>query len=139
MGETLSKEEAAVLIKGRQILRARGLKLDADVKTICEAAGISRKTGYKWTDQLGPEARERENELREELARLQAEKEELEKRYDDINFENEGRKLAWKIHGVDELIRSKKNTSRPSHFTPKNMALFGNNGFELGHIGEVNI
>jgi len=64
--------------------------------------------------QLGPEAQEREDELRGELARLQAEKEELEKRYDDINFENEGRKLAWKIHGVDELIRSKKNTSRPA-------------------------
>jgi len=114
MVETLSKEEAAMLIKSRQVLRARGLKLDADVKTICEAAGISRKTGYKWADQLGPEAQEREDELRGELARLQAEKEELEKRYDDINFENEGRKLAWKIHGVDELIRSKKNTSRPA-------------------------
>lgn len=103
-----------MLIKSRQVLRDRGLKLDADVKTICKAAGISRKTGYKWTNQLGPEAQERENELREELARLQAEKEELEKRYDDINFENEGRKLAWKLHGVDELIRSKKNTSRLS-------------------------
>jgi len=39
-----------MLIKSRQVLRARGLKLDADVKTICEAAGISRKTGYKWAD-----------------------------------------------------------------------------------------
>ena len=103
-----------MLIKSRQILRARGLKLDADVKTICQAAGISRKTGYKWADQSGPEARERDDELRGELARLQAEKEELEKRYDDINFENEGHKLAWKIHGVDELIRSKKNISRPA-------------------------
>jgi transposase len=114
MREILSTEEAAMLIKGRQVLRARGLKLDADVKTICEAAGISRKTGYKWTNQFGPEAQERENELRGELAQLQAEKEELEKRLDDISFENEGRKLAWKLHGVDELIRSKKNTSRLS-------------------------
>ncbi len=101
-----------MLIRGRQVLRARGLKLDADVKTICQAAGISRKTGYKWVNQLGPETQERENELREELAQLQAEKRELEKRYDDISFENEGRKLAWKLHGVDELIRLKKNTSR---------------------------
>jgi len=102
-----------MLIKSRQVLRDRGIKLDADVKTICTAAGISRKTGYKWVNQFGPEAQERENKLRGELAQLQSEKKELEKRYDDISFENEGRKLAWKLHGVNELIRSKKNTSRP--------------------------
>jgi len=102
-----------MLIQGRQILRESGLKLDADVKTICEAAGISRKTGYQWSEQFGPEARAREENLQEELARLRAEKAALEKRYDDVDFENEGRKLAWKLWGVDEFIRSKKNTSRP--------------------------
>ncbi len=112
MAERLSKEKVAVLIQGRQILRESGLKLDADVKTICKAAGISRKTGYQWSEQFGPEAREREDKFQEELARLQAEKALLEKRNDDLDFENEGRKLAWKLHGVDELIRSKKNTSR---------------------------
>lgn len=100
----------AVLIKGRRILRTRGLDLDADVKTICEAAGISRKTGYKWAAHLGSKVQKRGDDLREEVARLEAEKKKLEKRYDDIRFENEGRKLAWEIHGVDELIRSKKNT-----------------------------
>lgn len=112
MNENLSRDEVALLITGRRILRDRGLKLDADVKTICEAAGISRKTGYQWFEQFGPEARQGEENLSGELARLRAEKAALEKRYDDINFENEGRKLAWKLWGVDEFIRSKKNTSR---------------------------
>lgn len=110
MSKALSKEETAVLIQGRKILRARGLKLDADVKSICKAAGISRKTGYQWADQAGPEAQKQRDALQEEVDRLEAEKEELEKRYDDVLFENEGRKLAWEIHGVDELLRSKKNT-----------------------------
>jgi len=35
----------------------------------------------------------------------------LEKSYDDLRFENEGRKIAWRIHGVDEFIAGKKNTS----------------------------
>ena len=99
-----------MLIRGRKVLRDRGLKLDADVTTICNAGGISRKTGYQWAEQMGPEAQKRRDELQEEVDRLEAEKKELEKRYDDILFENEGRKLAWEIHGVDELIRSKKNT-----------------------------
>ena len=101
-----------MLIKGRKVLRDRGIDLDADVTTICDAGGISRKTGYQWTNQAGPEAQKKSDELQEELDRLKAEKKELEKRYDDILFENEGRKLAWEIHGVDELIRSKKNTYR---------------------------
>lgn len=112
MSENLSRDEVALLIRGRRILRDRGLKLDADVKTICEAAGISRKTGYQWSEQFGPEARRREESLSGELARLREEKALLEKRNDDLNFENEGRKLAWEIHGVEEFIRSKKNTSR---------------------------
>jgi len=99
-----------MLIRGRKILRERGLDLDADVTAICDAAGISRKTGYQWVNQAGPEAQKQRDKLQEELDRLEAEKKDLEKRYDDILFENEGRKLAWEIHGVDELLRSKKNT-----------------------------
>jgi len=99
-----------MLIRGRKILRARGLKLDTDVKAICKAAGISRKTGYQWAEQAGPEEQKQRDALQEEVDRLEAEKKEMEKRYNDILFENEGRKLAWEIHGVDELIRLKKNT-----------------------------
>ena len=109
MSKALSREEVATLIKGRKVLRALGLNLDADVTTICKAAGISRKTAYDWANQAVLEE-QKKDELQEEVERLEADKKELEKRYDDILFENEGRKVAWDIHGVDELLRSKKNT-----------------------------
>lgn len=113
MNENLSQEEVGVLIRGKKILRAKGLPMDIDAKSICEVAGVSRKTGYQWAGKL--ESADRQNEvehsLRLEIEHLKAEHAELEKRYDDIRFENEGRKIAWRIHGVDEFIAGKKNTS----------------------------
>ena len=113
MNGNLSQEEVGILIRGKKILRAKGLPIEADVKSICEAAGVSRKTGYQWAGKL--ESADRQNEvehsLRQEIERLKAEHAELEKRYDDIRFENEGRKIAWRIHGVDEFIAGKKNTA----------------------------
>jgi hypothetical protein len=113
MNGNLSQDEVGILIRGKKILRAKGLPMDADVKSICEVAGISRKTGYQWADKL--ESADKQNEvehtLRQEIDRFKAEHAELEKRYDDLRFENEGRKIAWKIHGVDELITGKKNTT----------------------------
>ncbi len=50
MSQKLSPEEVAVVIKAKKILNARGLSPDTDVKTICQAAGISRKTGYQWAN-----------------------------------------------------------------------------------------
>jgi hypothetical protein len=115
MNENLSQEEVGILIRGKKILRAKGLPIEADVKSICEAAGVSRKTGYQWADKSrrGGTAKQNEVEhsLRQEIERLKAEHAELEKRYDDIRFENEGRKIAWRIHGVDEFIAGKKNTA----------------------------
>ena len=113
MNENLSQEEVGILIHGKKILRAKGLPMDADVKAICEVAGISRKTGYQWADKLESAAKQNEMEhtLRQEIDRFKAEHAELEKRYDDLRFENEGRKIAWRIHGVDEFIAGKKNTS----------------------------
>jgi transposase len=108
MGDHLQRDEVALLIKARQLLKAKGLSKDADIKRICESAGVSRKTGYQWAKDLqinggdpGPE---------EELARLKAEHEELKKRFAQVDFENEGRKLAWEIHEVDKLLAAKKNT-----------------------------
>ena len=113
MNKDLSQEEVGILIRGKKILRAKGLSMDTDVKSICEAAGISRKTGYQWAEKM--ESADRQNEiehtLRQENERLKTEYTELEKRCDDLRFENEGRKIAWEIHGVDEFIASKKNTS----------------------------
>ena len=113
MNENLSQEEVGILIHGKKILRAKGLPMDADVKAICEVAGISRKTGYQWADKLESAAKQNEMEhtLRQEIDRFKAEHAELEKRYDDLRFENEGRKIAWRIHGVDEFIADKKNTA----------------------------
>lgn len=111
MAEKLSAQEVAILIQARKILKAKGLAKDADVKTICHAAGISRKTGYQWAKQLGNVSKEHDKDLHQQRTEAKAEHEELKKRYDDLRFENEGRKLAWEIHGVDELLRAKKNTT----------------------------
>ncbi len=113
MNKDLSQEEVGILIRGKKILRAKGLPMDGDVKSICEVAGVSRKTGYKWAGKLETASKQNEAEhrLRQEIERLKAEHTELEKRYDDLRFENEGRKIAWKIHGVDEFIAGKKNTT----------------------------
>ena len=110
MGEQLTQEEVALLIRARQLLREKGLNKDADIKSICEAAGVSRKTGYQWASGIKCSDNE-EAVLREELTRLKAEHEDLKKRYDRAMWENEGHKLAWEIHGVDELLAAKKNTT----------------------------
>lgn len=48
--------------------------------------------------------------MREELARLKAEHDQLKKAYDDVSWENEGRKIAWEIHELDAMIAEKKST-----------------------------
>ena len=114
MSKELSRDEVAALIRARKIIKGRGLSKDVDVKTICEAAGISRKTGYQWADKLESAVKQKhvEDSLRQEIERLKANNAELEKRCDDVRFENEGRKIAWEIHDVDELIAAKKNTTK---------------------------
>jgi len=109
MPECLSAQEAALLIRARRILKDKGLNKDIDVKGICEAAGVSRKTGYRWAKSLEiPE--QQATAPGQEMALLKAEHEDLKKRYERSEWENEAHKLAWEIHGVDELIASKKNT-----------------------------
>jgi transposase-like protein len=109
MTEKLSAQEVALLIRARQLLKAKGLRKDADVRGICEAAGISRKTGYQWARTLELSGGEGDTALKEELARIREEHEGLKKRYRDLEFENEGHKLALVIHGVDEVLAAKKN------------------------------
>lgn len=108
MDERLNRDEVATLIRARKILKAKGLSKDVDVKGICETAGISRKTGYQWAAKLAERPERCESAPEEEVSRLRADYEELQKRYDDVCFENEGRKVAWRIHGVDEMIAGKK-------------------------------
>jgi len=110
MPECLSAQEVALLIRARQILKDKGLDKDIDVKGICEAAGYPAKTGYQWASSV-ESTNEREAALRGELTRLKTDYEDLKTRYERSEWENEVHKLAWEIHGVDELIASKKNTT----------------------------
>jgi hypothetical protein len=110
MSNKVTADEVAQVIHARKILKARGLSSDTDVKTICQAAGISRKTGYQWANKLMQVSDSKEQALCEELERLKAEHEDLKKRFDDVRFENEGRKIAWEIHEVDKLLAEKKST-----------------------------
>lgn len=104
----LNRDDVAMMIIARQISRDIGLSPDADIKTICERAGISRKTGYQWAGKFR-DSEMKEHELERELAQLKSDKERLENELNDLRFENEGRKLAWEIHKVDELLGVKKN------------------------------
>jgi len=110
MSQKLSPEEVAVVIKAKKILKAQGLSPNTDVKTICQAAGISRKTGYQRANKLMQTSDLKEQALREQLKQLNAEHEDLKKRFDDVRFENEGRKIAWEIHEIDKLLTEKKST-----------------------------
>lgn len=92
-------------------MRAKGMDKDVDVSTICQTAGISRKTGYQWADRYVKSPEDSDGQLSQKFCQLEAEHEALKKLYDQVRFENEGRKLAWDIHGVDEMLRLKKNTT----------------------------
>jgi len=108
MSVPLTAEQVAVIIRARRLLKDKGLSPDTDVKTLCSQVGISRKTGYQWEKRLDQASGD--DPLREELARLKAEHEKLKKAYDDVSWENEGRKIAWEIHEVDAMIAEKKST-----------------------------
>lgn len=108
----LTPEEVAILIRSRKILKDKGIPKDTDVSSICKIAGISRKTGYQWV--AGMEAaKEKESILQREHDRLNEKHDKLKQLYERARFENEGRKIAWEIHRVDEYIASKKNTAKP--------------------------
>lgn len=110
MTNRLNPREVALLIRARQILKDKGLGKDTDVKSICEAAGVSRKTGYQWAKGLDLSEGE-DSALKEEMARLKAEHEDLKNRCRRLEAINEGHKLAWEIHGVEEILAAKKNTT----------------------------
>lgn len=111
MNDELTCEDVAVMIRARRISRRIGLAPDADIKTICEHAGISRKTGYQWSEKFSGGPGHDERELVRQLDQLKSEHEKLKDNFEDVRFENEGRKLAWEIHGVDELLAEKKNNT----------------------------
>lgn len=107
MPDKLAPEEVAMVIRARRLLKEKGLALDTDVKALCDQAGISRKTGYQWEKRLRDCSKD--DQLREDFERLKAEHKKLKKDYDDVQWENEGRKIAWEIHEVDALLAEKKS------------------------------
>jgi DNA-binding transcriptional MerR regulator len=111
MLDGFTPEEVAILIRARQIQREKGLPSDVNVSGICEAAGISRKTGYEWAEKVMQGSVLRQKGLEEELAELRSQHEKLTEELDEVNFENNGRKLAWEIHEVDKWLTLKKSTS----------------------------
>ncbi len=110
MEKQFSADEVAILIRARKIIKEKGLPKDIDVSGICDAAGISRKTGYEWESKLG-RSNERVSVLQRENDDLKRKHADLTALYKDVRFENEGRKAAWFIHGVDKLLAGKKNTT----------------------------
>lgn len=110
MEKQFSAEDVAILIRARRIIKERGLPKDIDVSGICDAAGISRKTGYEWAGKLEP-SDENVSVLKRELDDVKGKHADLMERYKAVRFENEGRKVAWKIHGVDAFLAGKKNTT----------------------------
>jgi hypothetical protein len=113
MKETFSAEDVAVLIRARRIIKDKGLPKDIDVSGICDAAGVSRKTGYEWADKLLLKSNDQAaSALKHELEDIKKSHAELQALYKEVRFENEGRKVAWKIHGIDAYLAGKKNTSR---------------------------
>ncbi|MDP4034311.1 MAG: hypothetical protein Q8P60_15960 [Pseudorhodobacter sp.] len=110
MEKQFSADEVAILIRARKIIKEKGLPKDIDVSSICDAAGISRKTGYEWESKLG-KSDVRVLVLQRALDDLKEKHADLAALYKDVRFENEGRKAAWFIHGVDKLLAGKKNTT----------------------------
>ena len=111
MQDKLSAEEVAILIRARHLLKEKGLEPDADIKKVCEHAGVSRKTGYQWENQFFDSAKQKEEDaLRKENKELKASVAMIEKELKDVRRENKGHKIAWEIHEVDKYIADKKNT-----------------------------
>jgi len=110
MEKQFSADEVAILIRARKIIKDKGLPKDIDVSGICDAAGISRKTGYEWEGRLG-KSDEQVLVLQRELADLKGKHADLTALYKDARFENAGHKAKWFIHGVDKLLAGKKNTT----------------------------
>ena len=102
MSEKITPEEVAVMIRARRIAKEKGLRPDADVSAICEAAGVSRKTGYQWAEKYPGCEVEEKQALSKELDQLKSDYAKFKEDFELVSFENRGRKVAWEIHRVDE-------------------------------------
>lgn len=73
MSVKMTAEEVAIMIRARQLFREKGLAPNAYISEICQAAGISRKTGYQWTQKHAENVSERKKAIENEMAQIKAE------------------------------------------------------------------
>ena len=105
----LNSKEVKVLIKASQIAREHGITKGASVKEICDKAGVSRKTGYKWVNES--DTSENKDNIQNSVS-FKVDHQKLVKKYNDLRVENEGIRLAMEIHGFDEFIQKKRVTGK---------------------------
>ncbi len=109
MSMELTKQEVSTVINGRRILREKGLDPNTDVKTFCQEAGISRKTGYQWADEhIVSDLSEKIKSFESTLNIQEEKRAESEKENADLRFKIECQEAAWEIHGIDKLLLKKK-------------------------------
>ena len=102
---TLSKEETAILIRAKRIQKEKNVPKNASVSSICDIAGIARKTGYKWDEDL----QRKLSDVSTVLTEIEPEQEKLKTEMKRLRHENEGLQLAWKIHDVEKILAEKKD------------------------------
>ena len=109
MSIKLTKEELSTVVNGRRILRKKGLNPNTDVKTLCQEAGISRKTGYQWADEhIVSDLLKKNKSFESELNRQKEKSATAEKESADLRFKIECHQVAMEIHGIDKHLLKKK-------------------------------
>jgi transposase len=105
MTTPLSKEETAILIRAKRIQKEKNVPKNASVSSICSIAGIARKTGYKWDEDL----QQKLSDAATVPVESETEYEKLKAEVERLKFENEGLHLAWEIHDVEKILAEKKD------------------------------
>lgn len=101
MKEKLTHDEVNTLIKASQLAREKGIKLGVNVKEICQQAGISRKTGYKWLKEEQESNKKKEKEF-QKLVHMKVNHQKSLQEQARLKFEIEGLRLAIELHGKDK-------------------------------------
>jgi len=99
--EKLTHDEVNTLIKASRLAREKGIKLGVNVKEICQQAGISRKTGYKWLKEE-QECNKKKDEEFQKLVHMKVDHQKNLQEQAKLKFEIEGLRLAMEIHGMDK-------------------------------------
>ena len=108
MTTLLSKEETAILIRAKRIQKEKNVPKNASVSSICEIAGIARKTGYKWDEDL----QRKLSDVSTVPSEIETEHEKLKTEMKQLKYENEGLHLAWEIHDVEKILAEKKDITK---------------------------